>query len=472
MMTGRYMHVLGHRTQIHLVQPYEENYWHLLKESGYHVAWFGKNDALSAAAFNLSVSEWKGDIGYDSGANRYSYGEAGYWSMLSTGGKKHANDTKNGDYRAVVDAIDFIKSKPPEPWALFLPTRGAHPPYGAPPEFHSKFSLEDVKANIKLRPANIPGKPAYHSYANGIPHFRNLTALSEDVFYEIQRTYLAMIAYTDWCFGELMKGLSDAGVEDNTAVFFSSDHGDFGGDFHMIEKWPGGADDILTRVPLYARVPGGVPGHVSKAPVQTADIMETMLDLAQVNSTWVRFGQSLMPQLKGGEGDMARAVFSEGGFSFHSEVFPGGSDHVSDDPHGMYWPRAQEEMSDNGNGSPKWVMMRNLTSKLVYRPKGVSELYDLRKDPRELDNLYGQSAHAAMQSEMMLRLSSWLVQTGDVPPLRTDPRGTPKYPYPLRSSECSSLLQPDPSRATPPVPDTPHTEDYLRVNGVEGEGFR
>ena len=49
MMTGRYMHVLGHRTQIHLIRAYEENYWRLLKEAGYHVKWLGKNDALSKA---------------------------------------------------------------------------------------------------------------------------------------------------------------------------------------------------------------------------------------------------------------------------------------------------------------------------------------------------------------------------------------------------------------------------------------
>ena len=107
MMTGRYMHVLGHRTQIHLVRAYEENYWRLLKEHGYHIAWYGKNDALSAAAFNLSVSEWENDIGYDSGHNAYKFGESGYWSMLSTGGEKLSNDTSQGDMRAVVKATIF-----------------------------------------------------------------------------------------------------------------------------------------------------------------------------------------------------------------------------------------------------------------------------------------------------------------------------------------------------------------------------
>ena len=54
MMTGRYMHVLGHRTQDHLVRAYEENYFRLLKEDGYHVKWLGKNDALSGMA-SLSI---------------------------------------------------------------------------------------------------------------------------------------------------------------------------------------------------------------------------------------------------------------------------------------------------------------------------------------------------------------------------------------------------------------------------------
>ena len=71
-------------------------------------------------------------------------------------------------------------------------------------------------------------------------------------------------------------------MADRTAIFFSSDHGDFGGDYGLVEKWPGSMADVLTRVPLYARIPGGAVGHVTNAPVQTADVLETMLDLGGV----------------------------------------------------------------------------------------------------------------------------------------------------------------------------------------------
>lgn len=274
-----------------------------------------------------------------------------------------------------------------------------------------------------------------------------------------------MIAYTDWIFGALMDALKHSGLEDNTAVFFSSDHGDFAGDYHMVEKWPGGADDVLTRVPLAARIPNGLKNRVVRGPVQTFDIMETFLELAGINTEFVRFGKSLINHMTNPEYDeLNRIVYSEGGFHYHSELFPGGSDHVKDDPHGMYWPRAQEEMSMNGTGSPRWVMLRNLTHKLVYRPTEVSELYDLVPDPKELNNVYNDKKYLECRNELEQQLISWLILTGDVPPLRSDSRGTPKYPVPITEETCMELLQPDP--AFDPINQEALAADLMKINGI------
>ena len=51
-------------------------------------------------------------------------------------------------------------------------------------------------------------------------------------------------------------------------IFFSSDHGDFGGDYHLVEKWPGAFDDVLTHVPFV--VPGPFLNHFSAAVSLTA----------------------------------------------------------------------------------------------------------------------------------------------------------------------------------------------------------
>ena len=461
MLTGRYMHLGGHRTQTHLIQDYEPNYFRTLKENGYYIRMYGKNDAFSGNAMNLSVTEWGPSIGFPSGGNAYTYGEAGYFSFLNTGSADAGNDTSVSlDYKAVVDAVNWMKDSPPQPFLLYLPSRGAHPPYGAPVEYHNRFPVDLVKQHVTLRARDIENMPVYMSDADGIPHHRNLTTLSEDTFYKIQSVYLGMISYTDWIFGELLAGIEEAGLTDNTAVFFSSDHGDFAGDYGLVEKWPGSLADILTRVPLMARIPGGVKGHVSKAPVQTADILETMLDLAEIKGgdDFVRFGVSFKDvAMNGTDGDEARFVYSEGGFYFENEQMIEANECLGQCPKGLYCPRGQEEAMPNG--SPKAVMVRNSTAKLVYRPTGVSELYDLVADPRETQNLYHTASAATLRSELVDHLTYWMVVTSDVTPPYTDSRWFPSYPYPRKpDSWAAGNLS---------------IHDYFAVNGViEGKPLR
>ena len=60
--------------------------------------------------------------GVESGDNTYQYDEAGYYSFLSTGGPyPGSNASANGDYAAVLRAIEFMASDPPEPFMIFLP---------------------------------------------------------------------------------------------------------------------------------------------------------------------------------------------------------------------------------------------------------------------------------------------------------------------------------------------------------------
>ena len=82
-------------------------------------------------------------------------------------------------------------------------------------------------------------------------------------------------------------------------------------------------------------------------------------------------------------------------------------------------------------------MIRTMTHKLIHRPEGLSELYDLRCDPKELNNVYGQSDVAEVQRELERRLLDWYerelerrlldwyVETSDVTPFDEDPRGLP-----------------------------------------------
>lgn len=225
-------------------------------------------------------------------------------------------------------------------------------------------------------------------------------------------------------------------------------------------------DDVLSRVPLVARIPGGAKGHVVQEPVQTADVLETMLDMAGLNASFVRFGQPLTKHLHGDAGDTSRVVYSEGGFFFQNEQMIEANECLSQCPKGLYCPRGQEEAQKNG--SPRAVMLRNLTAKLVHRPTGVSELYDLAADPQELNNLFGAAGAAALQADMMRQLLDWLVLTSDITPEYVDPRGPPKYPHEVPPDPWAQPMSPAPSFASTQS----HLQlfgdptDLLKINGV------
>ena len=61
--------------------------------------------------------------------------------------------------------------------------------------------------------------------------------------------------------------------------------------------------------------------------------------------------------------------------------------------------------------------------RLIRRPNGVSELYDLRADPRELNNVHGKATYASVQDELERAMLDWYVHTADTVPFVQDERG-------------------------------------------------
>ena len=69
------------------------------------------------------------------------------------------------------------------------------------------------------------------------------------------------------------------------------------------------------------------------------------------------------------------------------------------------------------------LLARAATHKLVRRPDDVDELYDLVADPQECRNVYNCPEYAQIQQELIERMLDWYIQTSDVTPFETDPRG-------------------------------------------------
>ena len=143
---------------------------------------------------------------------------------------------------------------------------------------------------------------------------RALGDTDEKVFKKIHAVYLGMVSYADMLLGRILDALERTGLAENTTVIASSDHGDWAGDWGLVEKWPNAFDDDLTRVPLIVRRPGCPGGHRVAELTQTFDIFPTVCEWEGLPLRHDQFGVSLSRQVGGAAGDPERVVWCEGGY--------------------------------------------------------------------------------------------------------------------------------------------------------------
>lgn len=420
LMTGWPVHVHGHRSLYYFLRPDEPNLFRYLKQNGYDVFWYGKNDLLASQSFAGSVTEW----GSHRGQGRPSSGTSDPWPLddpryYSFLYKEGGDRRDYADWGNVQAGIKILERNDDKPFCLFLPLSSPHPPYTAPQGFHNMY---DPAKLPPLRPIGLPNKPDFYEAIRKNYH---LEPLGEDVFRKIHAVYLGKISYTDWLLGELLEAIERTGHVNDTAVFLFSDHGDWAGDYGLVEKWPSAMDDVLTHIPLVVRLPGGNQGQVAKEIVELYDVMATSLELAGTEANHTHFARSLMPQLRGEAGDPGRAAFSEGGYNIYE---PQCFEPANLKPPAIYYHKEKLEI-DHPETVSRATMIKTLEHKLVVRPGGQSELYDVAKDPRELHNVYGDRSYAGVQEKLLARLLQWYVLTADVAPRDKDPRGSPPY-YP------------------------------------------
>lgn len=427
-LTGWHPHVNGHRSLWHLLRPDEPNLFKYLNQAGYDVIWYGKNDAFAPETFKDVVKETLQDVitgedkekierGQKNSGNPFVKDDPMYYSFLYNEMNEY---DETADYIKVQKAIEYIKSKPENPFMLYLPTSLPHCPYHAPKGYHDMYDPEEIP---ELRPVCEQGKPDFHKY---IRETRGLNRVTDDQLRDINAKYLGMISYVDSIYGELLSALEETGLADDTAIFMFSDHGDWAGDYGLVEKWPSGLDDTLTRVPLIVKIPGGASGHVVNECVQHFDIMPTVLELAGIKPDHSIFARSLIPQLKGEPGDPERAIYAEGGYdnpqdewcfegreSVHTALL--NEDHI-------YYPKVKLQQ-EKPHSVCRSTMIRTNNFKLIYRTKQINELYDLTRDPGELKNVYNDPAYQKVQHQLEHKMLEWYIETSDAPEWNNYPRG-------------------------------------------------
>ena len=432
MLTGWPTSVRGHRSLAYFLRPNEPNLFRYLKNSGYDVFWFGKNDALAAESFYGSVTEWNHpNLHYEHGSSQavFRKGVKGPHTFITSPG---GEPDQTGDYEHVQNAIRILERRESDrPFCIFLPLRFPHPPYGPPNGFYDMYKASDI---ADLRPINLPKRP---SYVQGIRKLYGLDKEPESTFRQVRALYYGMVSYSDWLMGHILEAVERTNHSKDTSILFLSDHADYAGDYGLVEKWPSGLEDSLTHVPLIAHVPGAPAGHRVKNVVELFDMMATCLDLAQTEAQHTHFSQSLLPQIYGGQGDPNRAGFCEGGYNTYE---PQCFESMMSNPDDLYYPKSllQDKYPQTIS---RCAMVRTLDYKFISRPEGQNELYIYADDPHELHNRYGDKSVADIQEKLQQRLLHWYVNTTGIAPFDKDQRQPPPFaPTPRFNSSIESSV--------------------------------
>jgi arylsulfatase A-like enzyme len=188
---------------------------------------------------------------------------------------------------------------------------------------------------------------------------------------------------------EQMESLSD------TVIIFTSDNGQMLGE-HRVPKYKDLPYEPSARLPFMLTGPGIPQRNVWTGPAGTHDIAPTILDAAGVGADIAMDGRSVLPTEQRPDGDRARAIVLEGTAAPVDPEDGGATRYVS------------TESADNADWKYHAVVTRRW--KLIsWDQRGTHELYDLRADPYELQNVYGERQFRQVQRRLTARLEAlWL----------------------------------------------------------------
>ena len=278
----------------------------------------------------------------------------------------------------VIDLIERYQREG-QPWHVRLDFEEPHLPCFPTDRFALLYPAETLEpwGSFADTFANKPYIQEQQIWTWGIAH------LDWAAWSQYLSRYLAVVSQIDDAVGRVLGALERLGLSDSTLVIYTTDHGDACGGHRMIDKHYVMYEDVV-HVPLIMHWPGVTePGAVCNAMVTHAlDLATTLSEAAGLPVPDTYQGRSLLPLLRGETPpDWPTEVLS----TYNGAQF------------GLYVQR----------------MLRDHRFKYVWNPTDVDELYDLERDPWELENLVGQPDHHECLATMRTRLLALLTEQRD-----------------------------------------------------------
>lgn len=349
-------------------------YAHYLRRLGYRTALSGKMhfcgpDQLHGYEERLTSDIYPADYGWAVNWDEPDVRPSWYHNMSSVlqAGPCVRTNQLDFDEEVVFKArqylYDHVREHPEQPFCLTVSMTHPHDPYTIPREYWDLYRDEDIP---------LPSVQIAQNEQD--PHSQRLLKvidlwgqeMPEEKIRAARRAYFGACSYVDAQIGALLRTLEECGLSEDTLIVFSGDHGDMLGERGLWYKmhW----FEMAARVPLLVHAPRRFAPHRVSQSVSTVDLLPTLVELAggQVEPGIHLDGRSLLPHLQGVGG--------------HDEVIG--------------------EYTAEGTVSPL-MMIRRGDFKFVYSEQDPCLLFDVKHDPRELENLMGSPAHANLVRDLL-----------------------------------------------------------------------
>jgi choline-sulfatase len=275
-------------------------------------------------------------------------------------------------YRAIQKLYDFARDPEQKPFFLCVSFTHPHDPYVTTPEYWNRYDHDDIDMpEIGL----IPDEEL-DSFSKRLLHHYGVEQgpVSDDQVRNARHAYYGSVSYIDDKVGAMMDVLEKTKFGDNTVVIFTADHGDMLGERGMWYKKA--FFDWSARVPLFFHAPKLFKSRRVDAVTSLVDLCPTLVELAKGKQSDIVGpvdGNSLCDLLKGD---------------------------------GVQWSdTAYSEMLAEGVDAPH-IMIRRGRYKLIYCPGGSPVIFDMEKDPQELENLAGSSEASDIEAAFIQEIES------------------------------------------------------------------
>ncbi len=359
--TGRYPHQTGIWDNAIVYEGQVASWMHRLRDAGHPVVSVGKlhfRESTPANGFSdellpMHILNGKGGVhmllrGMD--AEPSNRGQWDLYASRSGIGEAPYQPYDRKISEAAVSWLKTVGAHAEQPWVLFVSYPSPHPPFSVPAEFYDLFDEAEVALPTSKTFDARDDHPA-------IAHFRQNhgsdQAMDEAAMRKVVTGYLGLLAHLDNEIGKVLAALREAGLQDDTRILYTSDHGEMCGVHGLFGKCC--LYESAIGVPLIMAGPDVPSGRVVKQITSHVDLFPTVLESAGVPLAAMDRdlpGISLWPAIADAEEE--RVGFAEF--------------HAAGSKSGMF-------------------MLRDGDWKLIYYVGMAPQLFDLKQDPEERHDL-------------------------------------------------------------------------------------